>query len=80
MFFRSQKLSLQKDYFVDDWRQLVDSIMIDWNFDGVVMQPSVMDIPDKKSLVKGVYDVPEDAGIIKVKITDLLSESLEMEV
>lgn len=75
-----QKLSLQKDYFVDDWRQLVDSIMIDWNFDGVVMQPSVMDIPDKKSLVKGVYDVPEDAGIIKVKITDLLSESLEMEV
>lgn len=75
-----QKLSLQKDYFVDDWRYLVDSIMIDWNFDGVVMQPSVMDIPDKKSLVKGVYDVPEDAGIIKVKITDLLSESLEMEV
>lgn len=75
-----QKLSLQKDYFVDDWRQLVDSIMIDWNFDGVVMQPSVMDIPDKKSLVKGVYDIPEDAGIIKVKITDLLSESLEMEV
>ena len=75
-----QKLSLQKDYFVDDWRQLVDSIMIDWNFDGVVMQPSVMDIPDKKSLVTGVYDIPEDAGIIKVKITDLLSESLEMEV
>lgn len=75
-----QKLSLQKDYFVDDWRQLVDSIMIDWNFDGVVMQPSVMDIPDKKSLVTGIYDIPEDAGIIKVKITDLLSESLEMEV
>lgn len=41
-----QKLSLQKDYYVDDWRQLVDSIMIDWNYDGVVMQPAVMDIPD----------------------------------
>ena len=39
-----QKLSLQKDYYVDDWRQLVDSIMIDWNYDGVVMQPAVMDI------------------------------------
>lgn len=75
-----QKLSLQKDYFVEDWRQLVDSIMIDWNYDGVVMQPSIMDIPDKKSLVSGVYDIPEDAGIIRVKITDLLSESLEMEV
>lgn len=75
-----QKLSLQKDYFVEDWRQLVDSIMIDWNYDGVVMQPTVMDIPDKKTLVSGVYDIPEDAGIIRVKITDLLSESLEMEV
>lgn len=31
-----QKLSLQKEY-VEDWRQLVDSIMIDWNYDGVVM-------------------------------------------
>ena len=35
-----QKLSLQKEY-VEDWRQLVDSIMIDWNYDGVVMQPAV---------------------------------------
>lgn len=64
-----QKLSLQKDYYVDDWRQLVDSIMIDWNYDGVVMQPAVMDIPDKKSLVAGVYDIPDNAGIIRVKIT-----------
>ena len=38
-----QKLSLQKEY-VEDWRQLVESIMIDWNYDGVVMQPSVTDI------------------------------------
>ncbi len=74
-----QKLSLQKE-FVEDWRQLVESIMIDWNYDGVVMQPAVTDIPDKKSLVLGVYDIPEDAGTIKVKITDLLSESLEVEV
>ncbi|MCD7804979.1 MAG: site-specific DNA-methyltransferase [Oscillospiraceae bacterium] len=75
-----QKLSLQKDYYVEDWRQLVESIMIDWNYDGVVMQPAVTDIPDKKDMVSGVYDIPEDAGTIKVKITDLLSESLEMEV
>lgn len=74
-----QKLSLQKEY-VEDWRQLVESIMIDWNYDGVVMQPSVTDVPGKKELVKGIYDIPEDAGTIKVKITDLLSESLEMEV
>lgn len=74
-----QKLSLQKEY-VEDWRQLVESIMIDWNFDGVVMQPTVTDVPDKKEIVSGIYDIPEDAGTIRVKITDLLSESLEMEV
>ena len=74
-----QKLSLQKEY-VDDWRQLVESIMIDWNYDGVVLQPSVTDISGKKEMVVGVYDIPKNAGTIKVKITDLLSESLEMEV
>ena len=74
-----QKLSLQKEY-VEDWKQLVESIMIDWNYDGVVMQPTVTDVPDKKEFVAGIYDIPDDAGTIKVKITDLLSESLEVEV
>lgn len=74
-----QKLSLQKEY-VEDWRQLADSIMIDWNYDGVVMQPSVTDIPGKNEMVSGIYGIPKDAGNIKVKITDLLSESLEVEV
>ncbi len=74
-----QKLSIQKEY-VEDWRQLVDSIMIDWNYDGVVMQPSITDVPGKDELVVGTYDIPKDCGTIKVKITDLLSESLEVEV
>lgn len=74
-----QKLSLQKEY-VEDWKQLVESIMIDWNFDGVVMQPTVTDVPGKNEMVIGIYDIPENAGTIKIKITDLLSESLEMEV
>lgn len=29
---------------------------------------------------KDIYDIPEGCGTIKVKITDLLSESLEVEV
>lgn len=74
-----QKLSLQKER-VDDWRQLVESVMIDWNFDGVVMEPTLTDVPDKKDIVAGVYDIPADAGTIRVKITDLLSESVEIEV
>lgn len=74
-----QKMSIMKEK-VEDWKTLVESIMIDWNYDGVIMQPTTIDIPDKNQLVVGIYDIPEDAGKIKVKITDVLSESLEMEV
>jgi len=55
-------------------------VMIDWNYDGAVLEPKTVDIPDKNDLVQGRYSVPDDAGTIRIKITDLLSESLEMEV
>ena len=74
-----QKLSWMEDD-VTDWRQLVESVMIDWNYDGAVMEPSVRDITEKEELVKGVYPIPEDFGVIKIKITDLLSESYEEEL
>lgn len=74
-----QKLSWMEDD-VTDWRQLVESVMIDWNYDGAVMEPKVTDIPEKADLVKGVYPIPEDFGVIKIKITDLLSESYEEEL
>ncbi|WP_394682229.1 site-specific DNA-methyltransferase [uncultured Comamonas sp.] len=71
-----QKLSLQKES-IEDWKELVESVLIDWNYDGAVLQPSVVDLPGKNSLVKGAYTVPQDAGTIRIKITDLLSESWE---
>lgn len=71
-----QKLSMQRET-VEDWRELVESILIDWNYDGAVLQPVVVDIPGKTDLVAGRYEVPADAGTIRVKITDLLSESWE---
>lgn len=74
-----QKLSLDKET-VEEWRQLVESVMIDFNYDGAVLQPTVQDIPEKNDMVKGAYQIPADAGIIRVKITDVLSESLEVEL
>lgn len=74
-----QKLSMQKES-VEDWRQLVESIYIDWNYDGQTMRPTICDIPTKDELVSGIYKIPDSAGKIKIKITDLLSESLELEV
>ena len=74
-----QKLSFQKED-VENWRQLVESVMIDFNYDGEVLNPEIIDIPNKNELVKGEYEIPAGAKRIKVKITDLLSESLEVEV
>ncbi len=74
-----QKLSLQQEN-VEEWRELVESVMIDWNYDGAILEPKLVDIPDKKELVSGRYKIPEDAGTIRVKITDLLSESLEVNI
>ena len=74
-----QKLSLQKES-VEDWKQLVESVMIDWNYDGAVMEPSEIDLPEKNEFVKGKYKIPDGAKTIKIKITDLLSESFEEEI
>lgn len=73
------KLSWEKDS-VDDWRVLVDSIKIDFNYDGAVFNPTVNDIPEKDKMVTGIYSIPANAGTIRVKITDVLSESLEQNV
>ncbi|WP_051221808.1 site-specific DNA-methyltransferase [Neptunomonas japonica] len=71
-----QKLSMQKES-VGEWRELVESIVIDWNYGGASMEPSVVDVPGKNDFVQGTYEIPEDAGTIKIKITDVLSESYE---
>lgn len=71
-----QKLSLMKEN-VENWKELADSIMIDFNYDGAVFEPQVLDVPEGGGLVKGVYNIPNNAGAIRVKITDVLSESFE---
>lgn len=75
-----QKLNMVPES-VQDWKQLVDSVFIDWNYDGKVFQPTLPDVPeDQKLLVRGEYTVPANAKNIRVKITDLLSESIEVDV
>ena len=71
-----QKLSIEKTD-VSDWKELAESIFIDWNYDGVTFSPETTDIPVKNELVKGEYDIPKSAGTIHIKITDLISESWE---
>lgn len=74
-----QKLSMEKTE-VDDWRMLVSSIKIDYHYDGVVFSPTVLDVPEKNGIVEGSYMIPKDASRIRIKITDVLSESFEQTI
>lgn len=44
-----QKLSIEKQD-ISNWKELVDSVMIDWNYDGATFSPTVTDIPEKTNL------------------------------
>ena len=45
-----------------------------------MLTPAFVDAPGTDELVAGRYAIPDDAGTIRVKITDLLSESWEGEI
>ena len=64
---------------VEDWRSMVDSIMIDTAYNGEVFNIVLADIPEKKTdLVSGKYPLPAPIGqiTIAVKITDMLGEEV----
>lgn len=62
---------------IDDWRAMVDTVMIDTAYDGEVFNVCLSDVPEKKAdLVKGKYELPAPEGktTVAVKITDMLGE------
>lgn len=63
---------------ITDWRSMVDSVMIDTDYNGESFNISVADVPEKKNdLVQGKYLVnTEKASTIAVKITDMLGEEI----
>ena len=64
---------------IDDWRAMVDCIMIDSNYDGKIFNVSLSDIPEKKTdLVQGHYELPASTSktTVAVKIIDMLGEEV----
>jgi len=63
---------------VDDWRAMVDSVMIDSAYDGEVFNIALADVPAKKNdLVDGKYVVEVAEGArVAVKVTDMLGEEV----
>lgn len=60
---------------VEDWRQIVDSIAIDLDYDGKLFNAEIIDNPSKKETVKWLYSIAS-ASLIAIKIIDILWEEL----
>jgi DNA methylase len=72
----SQQAGLLKPK-IDDWRAMVDCVMIDTTYDGKVFNVALSDVPEKKTdFVQGRYELPALIGAttVAVKIVDMLGE------
>ena len=64
---------------VEDWRSMVDCVMIDPVYDGEVFNVALSDVPERKTdLVSGRYELggPEGETTVAVKIIDMLGEEV----
>ncbi|HXQ39086.1 MAG TPA: hypothetical protein VN843_34120, partial [Anaerolineales bacterium] len=63
---------------ISDWRSMVDSVMIDSNYDGEVFNITLADVPERKNdLVEGKYVLEAKKGAtVAVKVTDMLGEEV----
>jgi DNA modification methylase len=64
---------------IDDWRSMVDCVMIDTCYNGEVFNVALSDVPEKKNdLVTGTYELSAPKGKTKlaVKIIDMLGEEV----
>lgn len=76
--FENEKV-LKKDRQakVEDFKQIIDSVAIDVNYDGKLFNAEIMDLPNKKELIKSKYDweYPKKGKYtVAVKIVDVLGE------
>lgn len=62
---------------VEDFKQIIDSVTIDIDYNGALFNAELMDLPSKKELIKAKYDweYPKSGKyIVAVKIVDVLGE------
>lgn len=63
----------------DDWRAMVDCVLIDPDYDGRVFRIALSDVPERKAdLVAGRYELAAGSGrqTVAVKIVDMLGEEV----
>lgn len=64
---------------IDDWRPMVDCVMIDPAHDGEVFNVALADVPERKTdYVTGHYELPAPPGetTVAVKVVDMVGEEV----
>jgi len=75
-----QRLNLEQGVFraqIEDWRAVVDCILIDPDYDGEVFNVVLSDIPARKQdMVEGHYELPapREGATVAIKVIDMLGE------
>lgn len=70
-------LKKERQAKVKDFKQTIDSVAIDVDYDGKLFNAEVMDLPDKKEVIAGKYEweyTKKGKNTVAVKIIDVLGE------
>lgn len=62
---------------VEDFRQIIDSVAVDVDYDGKLFNAEIIDLPEKKALIKAEYDYTyekDEKNTVAIKIVDVLGE------
>ena len=62
---------------VEDFKQIIDSVAIDVDYNGKLFNAEVMDLPDKKETIKAKYSWEYAKKIkytVAIKVVDVLGE------
>jgi len=62
---------------VEDFKQIIDSVAIDVDYNGELFNPEIMDLPSKKEVIKAKYEFDYQKQrdyTVAVKIVDVLGE------
>ena len=80
-----KKLELENEKIIDkkaqakveDFKQIIDSVAIDMDYDGKLFNAEIIDLPDKKAMITASYSysyAKKGKYIVAIKIVDVLGE------
>lgn len=73
---QNSRESDEKKTNVLDFKQIIDSVAIDSNYNGKIFNPDIIDIPSKNETIQSIYKVnfEEQDAVLAIKIIDVLGE------